>query len=84
MRYEIILRNKQGEAEWFSETFLPNIIVPDRILPLLMADFADDYGLCNDCDMDTRCHPLNEEGYKYCTILFHDSIRPNWKLKNVI
>ena len=83
MQYEIMLLNKRTkEAEWFSDAYLPGII-PDRILPALTIDYAEKWGLCENCGMDTYCHPINEEGFKYCTILFHDRVKPRWKLSEV-
>ena len=82
MQYSIILKNKVGEAEWFDDSLLP-FMIPVRVLPLLMADWAEKRGFCQDCGLDTYCHPINEDGYKYCTILFYDAIKPKWKLRDV-
>lgn len=88
MQYGIALKAKSYEEDnewyWFNDSFLPGFRIPERVLPLLMAEWADDRGFCPDCNMDTHCHPINAKGYKYCTILFHDAIRPKWKLKDVV
>lgn len=76
------LSNKKG---WiWHEYNLFDFILPKEVRPLFMASTAHDLGLCEHCDLDHFCHPIDETGRKYCTVLFHDAIKPDWKLKDLI
>lgn len=84
MIYWIDLIGKAEEPYVFSDSFLPGIKIPERVIPKLRAEFADDMlDLCVLCDMDWKCHPIGAHGEKYCTIMFHDAIKPSWKLEEV-
>ena len=81
MQYSIILKNKAGDAEWYDDALLP-FMLPARVLPLLTADFAEKRGLCEDCGMDTHCHPINPDGSKYCTILLQETLLDLFEASN--
>lgn len=84
MTYWIDLVGKDGEAYIYEDSFLPGVLCPERVIPKLRADFADDVlDLCELCHMDRHCHPIGAQGEKYCTILFYDTIKPKWRLENV-
>ena len=74
----------KGEPTIFEEALLP--FIPERVVKLTNAQHVDnELGLCELCDMDEHCHPINSEtGEKYCTVLFHDLIKPKWKIKQVV
>jgi hypothetical protein len=84
MFYWITIIGKNGEPVEYEDSFLPGIKIPDRIILLLRADFADNVlELCELCHMDRHCHPIGSRGEKYCTILFYDAIKPIWTLEQV-
>ena len=90
MRYYINL--KKGT---FEDYFLPGII-PERVLQLMEANTVDEQlGLCAKCDVHgIRCHVMvqipedethYEEAYKkICPVLFHDVVKPKWKVSQVL
>jgi len=79
MQYSITLN---PGANWVNDSFLPGI-VPDQVIDLLTVQSADDFGLCKDCPLDSKCHVIGNDGTKYCLVLFHDAFRPKWKIKDV-
>lgn len=84
MYYWIILERKGGtEIYHHEENLLPGFL-PERILPWMKAQFADEeFNLCENCDLDTRCHPIDKDGSKWCTVLLHDALKPTWKIKDI-
>lgn len=92
MQYSIQLKKKPFTEDyhedwyWFDDYMLPGIQVPVRVEPMLTIDWVEkNYPeWCSHCDMDWRCHPHNEHGKKYCTILFHDAVKPKWELEEVV
>jgi len=82
MIYWIFLHTRKGMMR-FEDAFLPGII-PERVLSMCRANFAYELGLCKHCEMAWRCHVIDSRGNKYCTILFHDVVKPGWKLEQVL
>lgn len=89
MQYSIILQGKNKDPEWFNYALLPGFI-PEHVLNMMEALFVGrELGLCHDCPMACSCHVIwwdksYNHGKKLCTILFHDAVKPKWKLKNVV
>ena len=91
MFYTVTLNSKRKDEYGFpvrqyeyQENFLPGMKIPERVVSMLMADFADEQlNLCEHCPLDMTVHPLNEHGYKYCTVLLHDAIKPKWKIRQL-
>ena len=83
MHYWLWLRDRSGQRRVRSDSVLPGT-VPDRVMELLTADFADSMGLCRECPLACRCHVIEtDSGNKFCTILFHDTVRPSWHVQDV-
>lgn len=90
MLYWIILRNKRGEPYHHHDNFLPGV-VPDHVLetmrvpgPLCYPSITDQ-GLCEHCTMGPHCHVIEYgTGRKYCTVLFHDAVKPKWRMADVL
>jgi len=80
MQYWIYLKIN-GKTIYCRDSFLD---FNPRALSLSRADVADDLGICKDCPIDSRCHPIGWRGIKYCTVLFHDTIKPFWKIEDVL
>jgi len=81
MYYWLWLRTKAGEPYLYRGLVLPGII-PDRVFDLLTDQFADSMGLCDECPLASHCHVIEsgvERGRKFCTVLFHDTVRPSWQ-----
>jgi hypothetical protein len=82
MYYWIWLKQHKKPLE---ENIIPGLIVPERIEPMLTAQFAEEQlNLCENCEMACRCHPIDRKGRKWCTVLLNDAIRPSWKVEDVI
>ena len=52
---------------------------------------CDRLGFCNtDCGLDNKCHPLVQDPdnpgtyFKLCTVIFHDAIKPEWGIEELI
>lgn len=86
MHYWILLKNKQGDAYHHFDNFLPGL-VPDSTLEIMNAIVTawpmDE--LCVACPLDCRPHVIElESGRKYCTVLFHDAVKPRWRLEDLV
>lgn len=93
VEYMIAVRGFRGEPYYYKDSWLPGMFVPPRVLSLMLCEFVDEVlGLCAyDCPMASCCHvcvriPHEEQDtyWKLCTVLFHDAVKPKWKLKDVI
>jgi hypothetical protein len=87
MQYWIYIKNRRtGFCRLVEESFLPGIRIPVRIEELLTAKWVEQNfpDWCRHCEMDERPHPIRPDGSKFCTILFHDAIKPGWKLEEVV
>ncbi|RMG02753.1 MAG: hypothetical protein D6726_06965 [Nitrospirae bacterium] len=83
MVYGIIIRNRKkgGDAEWHIEGLLPGVI-PEKALSNTHESVAEKLGLCKDCS-GTLSHVIDfATGKRYCPILFHDVVKPKWKIKD--
>ncbi len=85
MHYWIYLK-KKGELILFEDSLLP--IYPQRTIDLMEFNkVPTKIGMCHECNLDTRCHVMEEidKGtYRsLCPILFHDVVKPSWKLKDI-
>ena len=87
MNYMVRLQ-RNGKIEWVYESLLD--FVPREVLDLMECTFVHDLGLCKLCEeMAYRAHVLQPTGrpHEYrnlCTILFHDAVKPDWKLSEVV
>ncbi|WP_022669487.1 hypothetical protein [Desulfospira joergensenii] len=90
MQYWIYLKKKPYAPDYdyscFQESFLPGIRVPARVEPMLKAAWVDENypEWCSHCEMDDKSHPIAMDGSKYCTMLFHDAIKPSWSLNEIV
>jgi hypothetical protein len=88
MIYGVMVRGKDGYARWVYDSVLPGLI-PDHVFDAMVTDVVDDLGLCKLCDVQgARCHVFEEVqdgngGRKMCPILFHDVVKPKWKVEDV-
>ena len=83
MNYWLWLRKRNGDPVVRRDNFLPGL-VPAAVLAMLTVAFADhELHLCGECTMASRCHVIGDDGTKYCTVLFHDAVRPAWPLERV-
>jgi len=64
------------------DSVLPGVL-PTHVMEMLTVRFADEMNLCHGCGMACRCHVIDPYGTKYCTVLFHDALRPQWSLEAV-
>jgi len=95
MTYYIDLKKGKYDYRVFSDYMLDGII-PERTLELMEARNVDEkIGLCALCDVHgVRCHvmvkipdedtPYGESYKKLCPVLFHDVIKPKWKVSQVL
>ena len=87
MYYWIWLRKgKKGDPIFFQDSRLD--IFPKRTIDLMEFNQAPEKtGICHDCHLDTHCHVMVEiakDTYrKLCPVLFHDVIKPPWKLSEI-
>jgi len=84
--YEIIL-NKRGKIIFFTETLLDGLFDKEFVLHT-RTDFVERLGLCDKCCgriTHVICNDVDPGGYtnKFCPVLFHDLIKPSWKLQDV-
>lgn len=88
MYYSVALKapSYDEDTEWsFSEdNFIDNVIVPKEKEVLFKSETSEFLGLCGKCEMACCSHPLDEEGRKWCSVMFHDLIRPKWKLRDLV
>ena len=89
MQYAIWLRSKRtGEPVWHEDSILPGI-VPDHVLDLMITGVIRELGMCWQCPLAGHCHIMvhvpGESGMPgLCTVLFHDAVKPEWKLEEVV
>ena len=90
--YRIHLRGKDGDPYYFHDSLLPGFL-PEHVIKLMDIIFvSQELDLCKECPMDCHCHvlvpvkPHNENSplNKLCTVLFHDAVKPSWKLEDVV
>jgi hypothetical protein len=98
MQYTIGLKTKtyhqNGEWYYLTEALLPGII-PNHVFDMMECPFVEnELDLCRLCDVQsTRCHIELERRVgrskrilrqKLCPILFHDVVKPKWKLDDIV
>lgn len=69
----------------FQDAILPGLI-PDHVFDLMVHNVVDEeLDLCRLCDVQgSRCHVIEEgTGRKLCPILFHDVVKPPWKVSQI-
>jgi hypothetical protein len=96
MHYWIWLTDrKTGNPYIYRDSFLPGVI-PQHVLEMMVCPgplcrpSLDDAGLCEHCTM--ACHPHvmqpvpEKDGYyrHLCTVLFHDAVKPAWRMEDVV
>lgn len=88
MQYWVWL-TKNGEPYLFEDSFLD--FIPNRIFDLMeVSQVPEKLGLCEHCELDAVCHVMqeieNRPGVyrKLCSILFHDTVKPKWKLSELV
>jgi len=84
MTYDVILM-KKGEATFCSYTLKDGKFDKEMLLHT-RSDFVERLGLCDKCYGSMAhiiCNDIDPGGYtnKYCPVLFHDLIKPRWKLE---
>ncbi len=90
MQYSIFIKDKPYKPDYnyhiIEECFLPGIIIPLRIEELLTSEWVEKYypEWCFECSMACHNHPIRPDGSKFCTILFHDAVKPKWKIEDVL
>jgi hypothetical protein len=78
---------KRGNPIYYTETLLDGLFDKEFILHT-RSDFVERLGLCDKC-YGCICHVVSNDvdpgGYtnKFCPVLFHDLIKPSWKLQDV-
>ncbi len=85
MQYRVILRKGKYDHRYYHDYFL-NGLIPDHVLELMIANTVDEkMGICDGCEAAFHCHVIEEEtGKKYCPILFHDVVKPGWKVSQLV
>ena len=88
MHYSIDLRDSHGERYWFDDVILPGLF-PDATFDAMECQVVESLGLCAKCtEQCFHCHILDWIGEyrarKLCPILFHDVVRPTWKLSEIV
>ncbi len=69
---------------WFEDSFLPELIIPERILEMMIVVYVDkNMDICENCDLGERNHIIRDDGRKYCIVLFHDAFKPRWKIEDL-
>ena len=84
MTYDIIFM-KQGRISFFHDSLLDGLFDKELLLHT-RTDFVEKLGLCDKCYgrmAHIICNDIDPGGYtnKYCPVLFHDLIKPTWKLE---
>jgi hypothetical protein len=85
MRYWVWLKGKKG-AEIFEDWVLPGVI-PDRVFDLMECSQVPELcGLCAKCPWDGGiCHVIESDtGRKFGPVLFHDAVKPKWKIEDLL
>lgn len=85
MQYWVWL-TKNGEPELFRDGILD--FIPKRTFDLMEVNqVPEQLDLCEHCDLDTHCHVMEDinefTSRKLCPVLFHDVVKPRWKLSEL-
>jgi len=93
MQYWIIIktkktRNEEVDYDWYHhhDCFLPGMRIPERIEPMLTVEWVNNNSpeWCSSCELSYCAHPIKPDGSKYCTVLLHDAVKPNWRIKDIV
>ena len=88
MQYSIHLKGKNDDWYQLEEALLP--FIPEHVFDAMLVSVVDEMGLCKHCEMDCKCHilePIPHKPHTYrklCTVLFHDTVQPSWRLEDVV
>jgi len=87
MQYWIWLKSKKtGDPYVYYGALLPGII-PDRVFDLMVDNQVPELtGMCKQCPWHgCICHVIEAgSGRKFCPVLFHDAVRPAWKIEDIV
>ncbi len=92
MQYWIIIKTKktrnQADYDWYHhhDCYLPGTRVPERVEPMLTTEWVDKHfpEWCPMCELAGQPHPIKPDGSKYCTVLLHDAVKPDWRIKDIV
>ncbi len=83
MFYWVWLKDKRGKPFIYEDSLLPGII-PAHQIAHTSCEFVQKLGICRSCH-GAMAHVIEAEtGRKFCPILFHDVIRPGWKVQDLL
>ena len=90
MRYWVDLWDRKKDEKYgvtrYSDYFLQGLI-PEYVLNMTLVSYVDEeLGLCAACEeLPYKCHVIEwETGRKFCPILFHDVVKPKWKISELV
>jgi len=85
MQYTVVLRKGRYDHVFHHDCFLDGLI-PEHVLELMIANtVGDKLDLCTGCETASKCHVIEEgTGKKYCPILFHDVVKPDWEVEQLV
>ena len=86
MTFWVVIKKKNKIVDIYDH-MLPGII-PAHVLDMMVTLYVQkELRLCENCALDYRCHVMQwvEKGIwrKLCPVLFHDAVRPEWKIKDL-
>jgi hypothetical protein len=89
MTYSVIVRSRDGEPRWITESLLGGL-VPPNVIESTLDQRVHDAGICYKCDAEgRRCHVLLHKAKgvysKHCPVLWWDLFRPrSWKVEELV
>jgi hypothetical protein len=91
MHYHVGIQphDKHGKrvGDWYFlyDYILPGLI-PEHVLEMMRATYVrEQLGLCHDCQVAYQCHVIEHPtGRKYCPVLFHDAVKPAWRIEDLV
>ena len=77
MKFFVIINGEHVEEDVFH--------LPMRLYPMMRDTFVREHfpNWCHECGLDCYCHPYDEQGRKYCTVLYHDAVVPDWAIEDL-
>ncbi len=86
MFYFVMLDNREDVH------FEDSLLAPNSDFDGMLSELCEESGLCEKCyeicNMNRRCHVMRKIGPttwdKLCPVLFHDAVKPKWKLRDLI
>lgn len=84
--YYWIWLNRKNKLILFEDYILD--IFPKRTIDLMEFNkVPEKIGMCDDCNLNSHCHVMEriaENTFRLlCPILFHDVVKPRWKLSEI-